>query len=310
MINPSKLFIPYVIMVLPLLPVKVFCQNHSPVSPTFQYFQETPQINPVPPQPLNQGMLNSTVMMPMGANAETVVNQTWSGMPRIHTGTDPVQNQHATQAYIAEQMRNDPAYNLNLSRQKQIEELREILKEDNVPAATPHIPPQNTYLTQTIHYRNAMDELIAMKNGKQQFSIRRAVFLVENAYKNSTLNYKKFTSQINGRVNVCKSLMKANGIRSNNNLGKNYVIQKMFSEKVIIYKNDTVISKVYKPFRYDFNDFMGTKDWSNMFVSKLLSTGSGQCHSLPLTYLCIAEGLNAKAYLSFAPEHSYIRKWS
>jgi hypothetical protein len=124
--------------------------------------------------------------------------------------------------------------------------------------------------------------------------------------KDNTLDYKKFSSDIANKVALCKKLMKGDGINENNNLGKNYIIQKLFSEKILIYKNDTVISKVYMPYRYDFNDFMGDKDWSNMFVSKLLKTGKGQCHSLPLNYLCVAEGLNAKAYLAFAPEHSYI----
>lgn len=44
-----------------------------------------------------------------------------------------------------------------------------------------------------------------------------------------------------------------------------------------------------------------------MFVAKLLLTGKGQCHSLPLLYLAIAEKLGAKAYLSLSPEHSFIQ---
>jgi hypothetical protein len=44
-----------------------------------------------------------------------------------------------------------------------------------------------------------------------------------------------------------------------------------------------------------------------MFVTKLLQTNSGQCHSMPLLYLCIAERLHIKAYLSLAPNHSYIQ---
>jgi hypothetical protein len=36
-------------------------------------------------------------------------------------------------------------------------------------------------------------------------------------------------------------------------------------------------------------------------------TGKGQCHSMPLLYLAIAEQLGAKAYLSLAPEHSFIQ---
>ncbi len=58
---------------------------------------------------------------------------------------------------------------------------------------------------------------------------------------------------------------------------------------------------------YDFNDFLGAKNWSNMFVAKLLGTGKGQCHSMPLLYLTIAEKLNAKVHLSLSPQHSFVQ---
>lgn len=52
---------------------------------------------------------------------------------------------------------------------------------------------------------------------------------------------------------------------------------------------------------------MGIEDYSKMFVSKLISTGSGQCHSMPLLYLILAEEIGAEAYLALSPNHSYIR---
>jgi hypothetical protein len=44
-----------------------------------------------------------------------------------------------------------------------------------------------------------------------------------------------------------------------------------------------------------------------MFVSKVIRTGTGQCHSLPLLFLILAQEVGAKAYLSTSPEHSYIK---
>lgn len=63
----------------------------------------------------------------------------------------------------------------------------------------------------------------------------------------------------------------------------------------------------HKAFEYDFKDYMGEKDYSKMFVSKLLKTGTGQCHSMPLYYLMLAEAMNTEAHLSLAPNHSYVR---
>ncbi|MFZ4931237.1 hypothetical protein [Chryseobacterium sp. Mn2064] len=85
------------------------------------------------------------------------------------------------------------------------------------------------------------------------------------------------------------------------NVSKNLMLFEYFS------KDMTLGGKVHKAFEYDFKDYMGEKDYSKMFVSKLLKTGSGQCHSMPLYYLMLAEEMNTEAYLSLAPNHSYIR---
>jgi hypothetical protein len=44
-----------------------------------------------------------------------------------------------------------------------------------------------------------------------------------------------------------------------------------------------------------------------MFVTKLLRTNSGQCHSLPLLYKMLADQLGVKTYISMAPNHTYIQ---
>ena len=44
-----------------------------------------------------------------------------------------------------------------------------------------------------------------------------------------------------------------------------------------------------------------------MFVEKALATNSGQCHSLPLLYLILAEEIGANAQLAYSPSHSYIK---
>ncbi|MDZ7741020.1 MAG: hypothetical protein U5Q03_04540 [Bacteroidota bacterium] len=52
---------------------------------------------------------------------------------------------------------------------------------------------------------------------------------------------------------------------------------------------------------------MGNDNWSNMFVSKLMATNSGQCNSMPLFYLILAQELGAKSFLTYSPNHSFIR---
>lgn len=282
----------------------LFAQIQSPISPSFQHFQLLSIQNPRQSQYPVQPQFNQFTP-PMGATADDVKTMVEINAMR-QMGVQVPQVPPNDPALAAAYIRQQAAMTNQNKQSQQIKELKTILSEDLPPPATPNIPPAQNYYANTLHYRNALSELIEMKKGTKPFSIKRAVFLVENAYNNNTLDYKKFCSQIGNKVALCKKILKEEGIKENNNLGKNYIIQKLFSEKILLYQNDTVISKVYMPYRYDFNDFMGDKDWSNMFVSKLLKTGKGQCHSLPLNYLCIAEGLNAKAYLAFDPEHSYI----
>ena len=66
-------------------------------------------------------------------------------------------------------------------------------------------------------------------------------------------------------------------------------------------------SVMSSPVKYDFEDFKGEKDWTKMFVSKLLSTKSGQCHSLPLLYLILCEATDTEASLAFSPSHTYAK---
>lgn len=63
----------------------------------------------------------------------------------------------------------------------------------------------------------------------------------------------------------------------------------------------------YKPFRYDFDDFYGKKDYQNVFVSKLLRTHIGQCRSMPTLYKILAEEIGAESFLALGPNHLYIK---
>ncbi len=66
----------------------------------------------------------------------------------------------------------------------------------------------------------------------------------------------------------------------------------------------------FPPFSYDFTDVFGHKNWSNMFVTKLLDTKKGNCHSLPYLYKILADEIGAKAYIAVAPNHFYIKHHS
>ncbi|GEN71228.1 transglutaminase family protein [Chryseobacterium lathyri] len=150
-------------------------------------------------------------------------------------------------------------------------------------------------------YYDAYENL--SKLDPESYSIADAVFLVENAYNN---NDKKFQSTYQGQIqkatNIVRKEIKARGIEDSDNVSKNLSIFKYFAEDSKV--NGKVVHKAIK---YDFDDYMGAKDYSKMFVSKLMKTNTGQCHSMPLLYLILAEQIGAEAYLVMSPNHSYIR---
>lgn len=161
------------------------------------------------------------------------------------------------------------------------------------------------WLAKSQSYRQAYNEL--SKLNPDSFSITKAVFTIENAYYGNKLSYTSLNAALKERATLVKQILQREGLSSKNNLALNYGIQKLYSQQNIFYNSKTKQTISVPKIKYDFDDFMGEKDYSKMFAWKLLATGKGQCHSMPLLYLMIAEQLNAKAYLSLAPEHSFIQ---
>ncbi|MDN4011472.1 hypothetical protein QX233_03255 [Chryseobacterium gambrini] len=153
----------------------------------------------------------------------------------------------------------------------------------------------------TDSYYRAFDNL--MKFDPESYSITDAVFLVENAYNNNDRNFQSaYQTQIQKATNMIRQQMKRSAIDDSDNVAKNLAIFKYFAQDTK--QNGKVIHKAIK---YDFEDYMGAKDYSKMFVSKLMTTNTGQCHSMPLLYLMLAEQIGAEAFLVVSPNHSYIR---
>jgi hypothetical protein len=291
-------------IVLVINSVDTFAQVTFPKSPTIQHF--TPQtINSqqTTPQTNNNISYNQQPTVPMGGNAQDIINQQnrqamqmMGYQPPVVPPSDPA----LAHQFILQQGKATE----QSKQQRQIAELNSLLRENDIIQPT-NYTQTTEYLTKTKIYRQAFADIMNMQNGSQPFSLKKAIFIIENAYLDNSLKYETYNKQILSKTKLLKSIIQKEGIKPNNNLGKNYIIQKMFSERIVEYK-DTVVYKVHKPYQYDFDDFKGETDWTKMFVTKLLKTGKGQCHSLPLLYLIFAEELKTKAWLSLAPEHSFV----
>lgn len=157
-------------------------------------------------------------------------------------------------------------------------------------------------------YNHCFDSLriVLQNNG----SFKQAVFLTENCFI-TELSYDAFDRHISTITSVVRAWMQANpvtGYRYNDsiNLHSNFGIYTCLKD-TIVFINEGEKKYLHLPYSYDFHDFFGRTDWSNMFVTKLLATRKGNCHSLPYLYKMVADELGASCWLGLAPNHIYIK---
>ncbi len=161
----------------------------------------------------------------------------------------------------------------------------------------------------TIIYQNAYESINNMLKGKEPINFKKAVFVTENAFYDNVLSYEKFNNYIDFLVKLSEAFRKANPLKDYKfsdsiEVAKSGSTFKIMKDSIFDIKHNLVL----KPFVYDFDDIFAEKDWSKMFVTKLLTTHTGNCHSLPFLYKILCEEQNVKAYLSFAPNHIYIKQ--
>jgi hypothetical protein len=146
---------------------------------------------------------------------------------------------------------------------------------------------------QSAFYSTAFEALSTLDPGN--FKLKDAVYIVENAFYNNRLSKASFDSAVSRKAALVRKILRQQGLNAKNNLAVNYGIQQLYSPESS------------NPLSYRFDDFLGKEDYTNTFVTKLLATGKGQCHSMPMLYMILAEQLGAKAYVSFSPQHMFIR---
>jgi len=147
-------------------------------------------------------------------------------------------------------------------------------------------------------YDFAFNEINKMLKGQAPLDFKRAVFLTENAFHSNKLDYKEFCQKIDDIEVQLKQFMNDKGI-VDHVMGKQFAIFNYMMEPSK-YNDNTKLT-------YDFDDLMGSKDWTKMFVAKLLRTKTGNCHSLPYLYKILADELGAETFLALAPNHLYIK---
>ena len=159
----------------------------------------------------------------------------------------------------------------------------------------------------TEHYQKAFENLCGMLSGATPLNLKDAVFALENAYFEGQLNYSDYNRAINSIAEIAHLKTIQDGYDWNSPTTRNIMLFRTMADTLDIKAPQIETSVTHYPMQYDFDDYRGENNWSKMFVSKLLTTRKGQCHSLPLLYLILCEQTGTEAYLAYSPSHSYVK---
>lgn len=158
-------------------------------------------------------------------------------------------------------------------------------------------------------YTSSFSKIDSMLSGKSSLDFRKAVYMTENAYFGNRLDESAFDYAIKFNASICRGIMKSGNIV----YPEKDTLRAEAQCAVFVFMTDSIPVntqngvKIHAPFHYNFDDFAGQKEWSSMFVSTLMETKKGNCHSLPYLYKMIMDELGQQAYLSLAPNHIYIK---
>ncbi len=147
-------------------------------------------------------------------------------------------------------------------------------------------------------YDSTFNYLHDMLLGKEKINFRKGVLMVEQAFLNGRLNLDSLEAELDELEKVLWKMIDKKGIRS---------FKTAPNWAAYTYIKDSIPENNFTPFTYDFVDYGGEKNWSKMFVSKLMKSKSGNCHSLPYLYKILCESMGADAHLALAPNHLYIK---
>lgn len=157
----------------------------------------------------------------------------------------------------------------------------------------------------TSYFYDAFDEIHQMLKGEIPLNLRRAVFLVENAYYGDSVKYSDYENFIKNKVALCNAKIKEEKLDPNDNLVKNITIYRLLTDTLKIKSGEKTIQSY--PVSYNYDDYSSEKNYDSHFVMKLMQSSIGQCHSMPLYYLILAEAMESEAYWSFSPRHTFVK---
>ncbi len=183
----------------------------------------------------------------------------------------------------------------------------EIQRQTDIMMLTKYGFPMQSEYEGTSSFYNAFDEIYNMLNGQGTLNLGRAVFLVENAWHNNKYDYNEYKNSIKAGIDFCNQKIEEEKLDGNDNLVKNMMLFRFIADTLKIKDKTTGKIQTHYPIKYNYEDYDSHISYDSHFVTTLMQTRTGQCHSMPLYYLVLAEEMGAEAYWSFSPRHSFVK---
>ncbi|MFN8438710.1 MAG: hypothetical protein U0V72_13930 [Cytophagales bacterium] len=221
-------------------------------------------------------------------------------------GVEQPQAYNPNQSFTQKQSKRDAEFNKLLTELKQ---------ETTLPVNQKHpledklkMLDTNTlvYKQKGTLYHASYWHIVYMLQGKDNFDLKKAVWVSEYPA-HQKVSYPQFCAWVQDALSMVKYILLTEKLDVQNADHLHYALRKLYTDTLRMYNPKTKKVITYYPFTYDFNDPMAEANTYNYSVSKLLQTHKGQCHSMPLLYLILAQELKIDAYLSYTPLHSFIQ---
>lgn len=162
------------------------------------------------------------------------------------------------------------------------------------------------------YYLDSFVEVQNMLSGKDSIDFKKAVFSIEGAYYGEQIDELLLDDIITSYSSICNGIMRSENIEYID-IDKDSVISQyavflfMTKPMPVATQKNTII---HEPFKYNNDDFAGSEDWTSTFVSTLMHSQRGNCHSLPYLYKIIMDRLGYECHLALAPNHMYIKAYN
>ena len=110
------------------------------------------------------------------------------------------------------------------------------------------------------HFDIAINEISQMLKREKPLSFKRAVFLVENAYYEGKMSWEDYNNEILRIKPILNKMIDNRNLRQYKTAG---------NWAVFTYMSDSIPENNFKPYQYDFENFMSDSDLESSLVSRL-----------------------------------------